>query len=129
MPRRKPRAKVPPKPAVVEKRESGGKPASPPLMIVRSYENMTPQGRRRLRIAGALMLILSITLPLVGGLFVELSAYYWIFSGVITVAGLCLLWPELGLWLVNAIPNALVKILPSKLLSRPDRRTNSEDQE
>lgn len=75
------------------------------------------------------MLTLSVTLPLVGGLFVELSPYYWIFSGVITVAGLCLIWPELGLWLMNSIPNALAKILPTKLLSRPDRRNNSGDQE
>lgn len=128
MPRRKPRRKVPPKPvAVVEKRD--GKPASPPMMIVRSFERMTPEGRRRLRIYGGLMLTLSVTLPLVGGLFVELSPYYWIFSGVITVAGLCLIWPELGLWLMNSIPNALAKILPTKLLSRPDRRNNSGDQE
>lgn len=123
MSRRRSRAKVPPKP-IVEKRRTD---ASPPMMIFRSFENMTTQARRRLRIYGAMMLALSVTLPLVGGLFVELSAYYWIFSGVITVAGLCLIWPELGLWLMNSIPNALAKILPTKFLSRPDRRSNSED--
>ncbi len=110
------------------RRGSGSGGASPPMLIVQSFERMTPKARMRLRVGGALMLIASIMLPLVGGLFVELSAYYWIFSGFISLAGLCLLWPELGIWLVKAIPNALVKILPSKLLSRPDRRSNSEEE-
>ena len=73
------------------------------------------------------MMAVSILLPMVGGLFVDLSIYYWIFSGVVTFAGLCLVWPQMGLWLISAIPNGLAKILPSKLLSRPDRRNNGPD--
>ena len=106
-----------------EKRNANGN-GSPPLQIEESYRRMSHAGRRRLRIYGAVMMFAAIGLPLVGGLFVELSIYYWLFSGVVTFAGLCLVWPQMGLWLISAIPNGLAKILPSKMLSRPDRRKN-----
>ncbi len=109
-----------------EKRNANGN-GSPPMQIEESYRRMSHAGRRRLRIYGGSMMLAATGLPLVGGLFVELSPYYWIFSGVVVFAGLCLVWPQMGLWLVSAIPSGLAKILPSKMLSRPDRRNNGPD--
>jgi hypothetical protein len=72
------------------------------------------------------MTTVAILLPLVGGLFVELSIAYWIFSGVFALVGVSLIMPQLGMWLIGAIPNAITKILPSKMFKRPDRRNGPD---
>ncbi len=107
-------------------RRNGNERQSPPLQIIQAYQAMTPQNRKRIRIGGAAMTTVAILLPLVGGLFVELSIAYWIFSGVFALVGVSLILPQLGMWLIGAIPNAITKILPSKMFKRPDRRGSAD---
>lgn len=103
-------------------RRNGNDNGSPPLQIVQAYQAMTPVNRKRVRILGGSMTGVAVIVPLVGGLFVELSVAYWIFSGVIALVGVSLVFPQMGMWLISAIPNGITKILPSKMFSRPDRR-------
>jgi hypothetical protein len=48
------------------------------------------------------------------------------FCTLIIALGFCGMWPALGVWLFDAVPRALVKVMPSKVAGvlRPDRRND-----
>ena len=110
-----------------EKRKSDG---TPPTIILQSYQAMGPDGRRRLRKVGGCMLLFGIGMPMAIEPFLPLSWVYWTFSGFVAIAGLCLVWPEGGFFLLDKIANVLARFLPSKKLAeavKPERRaTRSE---
>lgn len=102
----------------------------PPTLIMQSYQDMGTEGRRKMQKIGLGILLFTVAVPMTAGIFVELPTTYWLFSGVGMVLGLCLLWPQLGVWAVNAIPAAVSRLMPSKKLAdalRPDRRDARED--
>ncbi len=105
------------------------KNGGPPTAIAQSWQAMGPQGRRRLRGVGGTVMALSLLFPLVGGLFVELVVYYWIFSAAGFFGGLSLMWPEMGLALIDRVPAGIAKLLPTSLLNRPDKRSTKEGEE
>lgn len=100
---------------------------SPPTVIAQSYQAMGPEGRSRLRKIGGLMLAFGIGMPMVGELFLVLSWVYWIFAGFVAMAGLCLVWPELGIYVLDVVPKALIKIAPNtREILRPNRRDDRD---
>ena len=100
--------------------------SGPPTMIMASFKEMGKKGRMRMRFSGSALMAFAVGMPMIAGLFVELSIPYWLFSGVIFFGGFCLLWPEMGLYLIDRVPAGIAKIMPTRLLSRPDRRNDSE---
>lgn len=107
-----------------EKRKSDG---TPPTIIMQSYQAMGPQGRARLRMAGGGMMAFGIGMPMVAELFIPLSWVYWVFAAFVALAGLCLLWPEMGILLLNVIPRTVERFWPAKAKAlRPERRAEPE---
>ncbi len=110
----------------------------PPTALMQSYSGMGHQKRKELKRLGYAILVFSIAVPvlsstvvnaLVGG--APLPIIVWLFCGVGMIVGLCLAWPEMGIYLLSRLPAAVSKLLPSKLaglLRRPDRRNNDADQ-
>jgi len=114
---------MPSQPEARPERRGGGRSA--PTMMMQGYEAMGHGGRRRLRWAGYVMMAAA------GGTALwrssgDPSVYWWLFTGVIFLCGVCFVFPQMGLQLIEAIPTGLAKILPTKLLSRPDRRGDEE---
>lgn len=94
---------------------------SPSTQILQGYERMGHTGRRRLMWIGLVMMAAA------GGTGLWSSSgdspvAWWLFTGLIFLSGLCLVFPQLGLQLIEAVPGAIAKLLPTKMLSRPDRR-------
>ena len=96
-----------------DRREDGG---IPPTLIEASYLRMGKGGRRRLRLAGGCMTAIGILTPMTAGLVKHLELVYWIFSAVVALVGLGMIWPEYGIELLNYMPGAVTRLL------RPDRR-------
>ncbi len=96
--------------------------APPPTATTQAYQRLTELSKRRMRIIGAGMLLVSVTLPLVAGIWVELSPTYWGFAGAIAAGGVSLVFPPLGLALLELLPSLVAKLGPASLLGRPDRR-------
>lgn len=112
---------------LMENRQSSG---GPPTLIMQSYERMGTVGRGRLRWIGGGMLVFGVGMPMVAELFMPLSWVYWTFSGFVAIAGLCLLWPEMGLVLLDRIAGVLARFLPSKKLAdavKPERRAPRDE--
>ena len=119
---------------IAEERRS--RSARPPTYLMQSYNEMTAQARKGLRKLGVGILLFCIALPMVAQVTLSvldrpgLSAVFWLFSGVGMVVGLCLVWPQLGIYAIGALPGAVRKLLPTKLaagLARPDRRGDEND--
>ena len=59
-----------------------------------------------------------------------LPLVFWLFSGVVMVVGVSLAWPQLGIYLIGSLPNAIGKLLPKSwatLLKKPDRRNGDDN--
>jgi hypothetical protein len=96
-------------------------------MIMQSYQAMGPEGRKRLRIVGGCMIAFGIGMPMVAELFVLLSWVYWVFAGFVALTGICLLWPEMGILLLNVIPNIVARFWPRGAdKMKPERREPRE---
>jgi len=112
-----------------ERREDDG---SPPTLILQSYQAMGSRGRTRLRKIGGVMIGVGIVPPMAIEPFRPLHWVYWVFAGLVALAGLCLLWPEMGLVLLDRIGKVLARFLPSKKLSdvlTPERRAGRDGEE
>lgn len=107
--------------------ERRGVQSGPPTMVMQSYKDMGTKGRRKMQIAGGILMGLSslagLTVPIVPG--VVISFAYYILVGVFFLVGVGLFWPQYGVLVFNMIPTAIAKILPAKKVidvMRPDRR-------
>lgn len=110
---------------MTEQRKVSG---TPPNVIAQSYQAMGPEGRKRLRIVGGCMMAFGIGMPMIAELFVVMSWVYWTFSAFVALAGLCLLWPEMGILLLSVIPNILARFWPAKKKAlKPERRAEREE--
>lgn len=107
------------------------KESSGPLpQIVQAFQAMEPKRRNRIRMMGAVIMLMSIGVPQIAGAFVDLSMGYLIFSGVFALVGSVFVVPEVGFWLIPILIQIIPgKILPSKLAAGPDRRNGSSDEE
>ncbi len=102
--------------------------SSPPTLMMQGYEAMGHTGRRRLRWAGFAMITVSVGIPLIAGIWVAFPIVYWLFSGAVALSGTCFVFPQLGLQLIEVIPGFIAKVVPTRLLSRPDRRSEDRDE-
>lgn len=114
--------------AVPEKRKRND---GPPTAVMLAYKSMERAERLELTRTGTKMLLFTTVVPMVGEVILNamdrtgLPAFFWIFSGLGMLISVCLMWPPLGLWALEAVPSGLAKILPgrmSDLLKRVDRR-------
>lgn len=108
------------------KRDSG-----PPTAVMLAYKSMERTERMELTRSGTKMLLFTTVVPMTGEVVLAaldkdgLPAFFWLFSGLAMLISICLMWPPLGLWALEAVPSGLAKILPgrlSDLLKRQDRR-------
>ena len=107
----------------IERRSGNG---SPPTVVMLAYRDMDPELKRLLQRVGLWMVIFGAVMPMAIEPFVELSWVYWMFSLVIVVAGIGLLWPPFGVWLGNLLAELAIKLVPAtKDVLRPDRRGES----
>lgn len=104
-----------------------GHEQGPPTMVMQSYKDMGQSGRRKMQLAGTMLMAISViaglVVPLVPGALVPIA--YYILVGVIFLVGVGLFWPQYGVLVINMIPTAIAKILPAKKVVdaiRPDRR-------
>lgn len=107
------------------------KQGDPPTLLMRSFTEMEKEEKWRFQKVGLGLLFFTAAVPMIAGIFYELSPAYWVFSGLMAIVGVCLAWLPLGVWLLSSVPNALTKMLPghklTDLLKRPDRRERDED--
>jgi hypothetical protein len=96
----------------------------PPTALMQSYQAMQESQRRELKRIGYGLLIFSFVVPVLASIAmrtfagVGLPAIVWLFCGVGMVVGVCLSWPEMGLYLLSRLPNAVGKLLPGKLADK-----------
>jgi len=114
---RKPRAK----PQIKPQRRSAE--IGPPTAIAQGYENMGPKGRRRLLWIGIAMLTASGGVGLFGGV---LSFYRFIIVLAFAGLGSGFIFPQYGIMFVEKVLGPIVG--SSRLLSRPDRRSENRDE-
>lgn len=98
---------------------------TPPTIIMQSYQAMEPEDKRRLQKLGLGLTVFGVGMPMAIEPFVVLSWVYWTFSGLVAVAGICLLWPAGGFFLLDRIARTLARFIPSKKVEevlRPERR-------
>lgn len=96
-----------------------------PTKLEHAFSSMSRREKARFQFFGFAMVSFSIGLPMVGGLFIEIPGYYWLFSGVVLLIGVCFLVPRLGVYLITSLPNGIAKIIPSAKLK--DMITNTVD--
>lgn len=96
-----------------------------PTKLEHAFSEMSRKDKARFQIFGFGMLSFSIALPMVGGLFISIPGYYWLFSGVVMLISVCFLVPRLGVYLITSLPNGIAKIVPSAKLK--DMITNTVD--
>lgn len=113
----------------VERRQDGGDDL--PTKLEHAFSEMSRKDKAKFQFFGFGMVAFSIGLPMIAALFVTLPGFYWIFSGLVFLTGVCFLVPRLGVYLLTAAPNAISKIIPSAklkdmLTSRVDRRGDRE---
>lgn len=111
---------MPAKPQQREDTSTGG----PPTMIMQGYEKMGHEGRKRLRWIGMTMLTAAGGVGLFGG---ALSFYRFVIVLAFLVVGTGFIFPQYGLLVFEKLPDFIAKLTPTKLLSRPDRRTDEEE--
>ncbi len=100
--------------------------AGPPTLLTLAYEKWSPEKRKWLFWVGVGLLIFTVALPLVAGIWVDLPNIYWGFAIVGFVAGLSCMSPELGIFIAS-IAGKLIPISGIKhLLSNPDRRNHDD---
>jgi len=106
--------------AVPERRSSDRAPAT---LIMQGYEKMGPKGRRRLMWIGLAMLTAAGGV----GLFADepLGFYRFIIVLVFLGLGSGFVFPQYGIMFVEKV---LAPIISKRLLSRPDRRNNDEEE-
>ena len=114
-----------------ERRSRVGKP---PTYLMQSIAGLSPQKKKQLSHIGIALLIFSVVVPMFASValiaFTEagLPLVFWLFSGVVMVVGVSLTWPQLGIYLIGALPNAIGKLLPKNwatMLKRPERRNET----
>jgi len=100
-------------------------------MVIQSFLAMGPKGRKRMRIAGVSVMALGAVPPAIAGAIPggNLSIPYLLFQGVVFSAGLLLFWPDAFVLFVRMVPSALVKIIPTKILGKLDRRNSQQSDE
>jgi hypothetical protein len=98
----------------------------PPTLIMQAYQEMDADDRNRIQLLGFGMVVGGVTAPLVASVLGTVTAPAWAFCTLVIGLGFCAMWPPFGMWLFDAIPRALVKVMPSKVagLLRPDRRND-----
>ena len=95
----------------------------PPTMVMQSFQDMGTKGRRKMQWAGGILMAMASTAGLIVPLIATPPIAYYILVGVIFVVGAGFFWPQYGVLILNAIPAGIAKIIPSRLLSRPERRS------
>ena len=92
-------------------------------MVVRSFEEMGPRGRRRIRMGGIFFMTIGAVPPAIAGAFGRsLSGSYLTFEGLIFAAGLLLFWPDAFILFIKVVPGAVVKVMPNRIPSLFERR-------
>lgn len=108
----------------------------PPTYLMQSINGLSPQKKRQLSHIGYGLLIFSVVVPMLASVGLRaftsagLPLVFWLFSGVVMVVGVSLAWPQLGIFLIGSLPNAIGKLLPKSwatLLKRPDRRNGDDN--
>ena len=90
---------------------------------MQAYEAMDTDDRNRLEIMGVGMIVVGGGVPVVAGIFYELSIAYWVFAGALASIGVCFLFPALGTWFIDAAMKLVAKVVPSmRDKIKPDRR-------
>ena len=100
--------------------------AGPPTQLLQSYQAMGTKGRKKMTWTGIALITLATSAGLTAPLFREMPIPYYVLVLVIFVAGCGFLWPQYGILLFNAVPAGIAKVLPTKVLNRPDRRNDRE---
>lgn len=112
-------------PEGTERRAADGKP---PTALMQSYQAMTRRKRKELKTIGYVLLMFSLVTPVISSIAISafggagLPPLVWLFCGVGMIVGLSLSWPEMGIYLLSRLPSAVVRLLPSRLIDRPERR-------
>ncbi len=96
---------------------------SPPTLLMQGYEKMGSSGRRRLMWIGLGMMIAAGSV----GLFAEaLSFYRFIVVLVFAGIGSAFIFPQYGIMFLEKVLGPIIGSV--RMLSRPDRRSNSEEE-
>lgn len=97
----------------------------PPTMIMSAYREMDADDKNKMERIGYALTTGSASVVLVGGLFYDLAVLYFAFAGIVFTAGVCFIFPAMGVWLFDVVIKALEKIIPAiATKTRVDRRAD-----
>lgn len=108
----------------------------PPSYLMRSYDGLSVSKKKQLNRLGLSMLVFGFAVPMLASVGLRaftgagLPLVFWLFSGVVMVVGVSLAWPQLGIYLIGSLPNAVGKLLPKSwatLLKKPERRNGDDN--
>jgi len=103
-----------------------------PSLVMQSYRDMGTHGRRRMQIAGSILMAASTAYGLTVPPFFTVPAVYLLFVGMIFLVGVGFFWPQYGAMALDTIPTAIAKVLPARRIVDalyPDRRTETREEE
>ena len=102
--------------------------SGPPTIIMRTYNEMDEDDKNRLEKLGVGMIVFAGGIPIIAGIFIDLSLAYWLFSASIASLGVCFLFPALGVWFIDVALKVIAMVVPAmKEKVRPDRRQGRDE--
>ena len=100
--------------------------AGPPTQLILSYEKMGTAKRRKLFFVGIGILLFTVALPLVAGIWVDLPNVYWAFAFGGGTAGFACIWPEGAIYIFSSFGKMLPFGRIKQLLNKSERRDNDD---
>ena len=111
--------------------------AGPPTQLMVAWSALSPRDRRRLTLAGLVLLTFTVGVPMAAAVVLAvlerpaLPIVVWGFSGLFGTIAVGMIFPPLGVWAVSSAAPALAKLIPtsklSGMLERPERRAPREE--
>ena len=102
----------------------------PPTFVLHAIKSMDAEEKRFYRSVGLVLSVFCMVAPfvlevvlLMVGVEEGLWSGAWLFAGAGFLAGLCFMFPALGMWLVQHLPSATDRFIPNKVreVLSPDR--------
>lgn len=100
-----------------------------PTALIQSYERMSSKKRAMLFKVGLGLLIFTVGLPLVAGVWIDLPNVYWFFAFGGGITGLAMMWPEAAIFVFQGFAKLIPAAALKGLLSKPERRAREAVEE